>query len=326
MSYLATGLLLSSVGGRFCVRLFATPKGPLSGKTIVAKGRGALHRELDLLAGDHVIVSYDDSSFCEQDGEILPDPNASGIVIEKILERKSALIRPPVANLDFLFAALAVASPEPDLTTFDKLLAIAEYHEIEPVVLLTKCDLDGKRARELAALYRKAGFIVFCLGEGEDFDFAALREFIKLQLAGKLACLAGASGIGKSTLLNKLFPELHLETGDLSQKIARGKNTTRRVELYPISEDSDCGYLADTPGFTLLDFERFDFFSKDDLPYTFREFAPYLAKWSCRYTKCSHTKEEGCAIVDAVKRGEISKSRHASFCALYEVLKKKKEW
>ena len=312
MSYQATGLLLSSVGGRFCVRLFDTQEGPLSGKTIAAKGRGTLHRELDLLAGDRVVVSYDE--------------NGENVVIEKVLERKSALIRPPVANLDYLFAALAVASPEPDLCTFDKLLAIAEYHEIEPVVLLTKYDLDERRASELVALYRKAGFLVFCLGEGENFDFPALQNFVKDELAGKLASLAGASGIGKSTLLNKIFPDLHLETGEVSQKIARGKNTTRKVQLYPTSNDPNCGYLADTPGFTLIDFERFDFFAKDDLPYTFREFSPYLANWGCRYTKCSHTKEDGCAIRDAVARGEISASRHASFCALYEVLKKKKEW
>ena len=312
MKYQTEGLLLSSVGGRFCVRLFATPEGPLSGQTIAAKGRGALHRDFDLLAGDHVVVSYDE--------------NGENVVIESILPRKNALIRPPMANLDILFAALAVASPEPDLCTFDKLLAIAEFHEIEPVVLLTKCDLDEARAKELATLYRKAGFSVFLLGQGQDYDFAALQDYIKKELSGKLASLAGASGIGKSTLLNRIFPDLHLTTGELSQKIARGKNTTRRVELYPVSSEADCGYLADTPGFTLLDFERFDFFGKDDLPYTFREFSPYLTNWACRYTKCSHTKEEGCAIREAVEAGKIAKSRHASFCTLYEVLKKKKEW
>lgn len=312
MSYQAKGLLLSSVGGRFCVRVFATPEGDLAGKTVTAKSRGTLHRTLDLLVGDRVILSYDE--------------NGENIVIEEILPRKNALIRPPMANLDILFAALAVASPAPDLTTFDKLLAIAEHHKIEPVILLTKRDLDEENAQNLSALYRKAGFTVFCLGEACDDDFADLQAFLKEALPGKIAALSGASGIGKSTLLNRLFPELHLETGNLSRKIERGKNTTRRVELYPVSSNTDCGYLADTPGFTLLDFERFNFFTKDDLPYTFREFGPYLSNWSCRYTKCSHTKEEGCAICEAVARGEIAKSRHASFCALYEVLKKKKEW
>lgn len=310
MKYQGEGLLLSSVGGRFSVRLFPLPEGPLAGQTVSALGRKALHRKSDLLPGDRVRLSYDEGG-----GEI---------VIEEFLARKNALIRPPMANLDLLFAALAVASPEPDLCTFDKLLAIAQFHGIEPVVLVTKSDLDEQKATELAELYRKAGFSAFCLGEGKTFELEALKNYIKTELAGKIAALAGASGIGKSTLLNRLFPNLTLETGDLSRKIARGKNTTRKVELYPIDDTPDCGYLADTPGFTLLDFERFDFFSKDDLPHTFREFAPYLGL--CKYTKCSHTKEEGCAIRAAVENGEIAKSRHASFCALYEILKKKKEW
>ena len=310
MSYSGQGILLSGVGGRFCVRLFAVPCGPLSGQTITAAGRKTLHRKSDLLPGDRVRLLY------EEDG--------SGIVIEEILPRKNSLIRPPMANLDLLFAALAVASPEPDLFTFDKLLAIAEFHEIEPVVLVTKSDLNPNKATQLAELYRKAGFTAFCLGEDGEYDFTALQAYIEATLPGKIAALAGASGIGKSTLHNRLFPDLQLETDDLSRKIERGKNTTRRVELYPTSESADCGYLADTPGFTLLDFERFDFFSKEDLPYTFREFAPYLG--GCKYTKCSHTKEVGCAILEAVRHGEISKSRHDSFCALYEILKKKKEW
>jgi ribosome biogenesis GTPase len=130
--------------------------------------------------------------------------------------------------------------------------------------------------------------------------------------------------VGKSTLLNRLFPELELQTGEISRRIERGKNTTRVTELYPLTDEDDCGFLADTPGFTMLDFERFDFFEKEDLPLTFREFSPYIGE--CRYTKCSHTKEEGCAILAAVKSGIIPKSRHQSFLSLYEVLKKKTKW
>ena len=142
--------------------------------------------------------------------------------------------------------------------------------------------------------------------------------------SGKISAFSGASGVGKSTLLNRIFPTLGLETGDLSHRIERGKNTTRSVELYPLSEETDGGYLADTPGFTMLDFERFDFFGKDDLFDTFREFRRFSG--NCRYTKCTHTKEEGCAVLEAVKVGEIPKSRHQSYTQLYEVLKSKNAW
>ena len=141
---------------------------------------------------------------------------------------------------------------------------------------------------------------------------------------GKLFVISGASGVGKSTMLNGLFPQLQLETGEISRRIERGKNTTRCVELYPLSEEADCGFLADTPGFTMLDFERFDFFEKEDLPLTFREFVPYIG--DCRYTKCTHVKEQGCAIVEAVRTGSIAASRHSSFVSLYEILKKKTKW
>jgi ribosome biogenesis GTPase len=158
------------------------------------------------------------------------------------------------------------------------------------------------------------------MAEGER----ELKQYIDTALDGKIAAFSGASGVGKSTMLNRLFPRLSLGTGELSHRIERGKNTTRCVELYPITEGADAAYLADTPGFTMLDFERFDFFDKEDLPQTFREFDAYIGE--CRYTKCSHTKEEGCAVLDAVKRGEICKCRHESFLEIYEVLKQKKKW
>jgi ribosome biogenesis GTPase len=140
------------------------------------------------------------------------------------------------------------------------------------------------------------------------------------KLPGKIAAFAGASGVGKSTLLNRLFPDLSLATGAVSEKTERGRHTTRKVELFPHAG----GFIADTPGFTMLDFEHFDFFTKEDLTYTFPEFEPYLGK--CRYTKCSHTKEDGCAILEAKKRGEISQSRHDSYLELYTTLKNKREW
>jgi ribosome biogenesis GTPase len=143
-------------------------------------------------------------------------------------------------------------------------------------------------------------------------------------MAGKTAAFAGASGIGKSTLLNRLFPHLELSTSDISRKIERGRHTTREAVLFEISDAADCGYIADTPGFSMLDFKRFDFFEKDDLVHTMREFESYIGE--CRYTKCSHTKEQGCAVIEAVKKGVIPKSRHESYVELYDILKTRKKW
>ena len=151
----------------------------------------------------------------------------------------------------------------------------------------------------------------------------ALREYVKTHCEGSISAFAGASGVGKSTLLNALFPALELQTGEVSRKIERGKHTTRTVELFRMP-GTESGYIADTPGFSMLDFARFNFFTKDDLPLTMREFAPHLG--NCRFTKCSHTKEQGCAILEAVKRGEIAQSRHDSFVAIYDVLKNKHDW
>ncbi len=323
MTYYGYGRVIKGVGGLFTVRMgVSDPSAPLDGKQLFARGRGVLRQRGSLLVGDSVRVSYEDSSFSVVGGEVIPSPNGSGIVIEEICERSSLLIRPPMANLNLLFVTLAAAAPEPILETVDKLIAIAEFNGIEPVIVVTKSDLDPGYAQALAACYKKAGFEVFCQGLGEDSE--ALGRYIEENLGGRIAAFSGASGVGKSTLLNRLFPSLRLETGEISRRIERGKNTTRCVELYPLSEDADCGFLADTPGFTMLDFERFDFFEKEDLPATFREFLPYIG--SCRYTKCSHTKEEGCAVLDAVRRGEIAPSRHKSFVSLYEVLKKKTKW
>lgn len=327
MTYEGIGRVIKGVGGLFTVRMERegenTPA-PLDGKNLFARGRGVLRQKGSLLVGDRVRVAYDDSSFTQKEGEILPSPDGTGIVIEEILPRSCALIRPPMANLNILFVTLAAAAPDPVFETVDKLICIAEFNQIEPVLVVTKCDLNPDYARRIEACYKRAGFEVFLEGKETNGAESGLREYIQTKLHGKIAAFSGASGVGKSTMLNKLFPELSLETGEISRRIERGKNTTRCVELYPLSEDSACGFLADTPGFTMLDFERFDFFEKEDLPGTFREFLPHIG--NCKYTKCSHTKEEGCAVLEAVRRGEISRSRHRSFTALYEVLKKKTKW
>ncbi|MBO5295278.1 MAG: ribosome small subunit-dependent GTPase A [Clostridia bacterium] len=333
MTYTGYGRVTKGVGGLFTVRLFdchsrlhkeESEPMPLDGHTVFARGRGVLHKKGALLVGDLVEVSYDRTSFVQDGTTVLPSSDGSGISIDRVLERTCALIRPPMANLDILFVTLAAASPDPILETVDKLISIAEFNHVEPVIVITKSDLAPRYAKELETLYRNAGFQAFCAGFETEDEKAALKDYIDKIPNGKIAAFSGASGVGKSTMLNTLFPNLHLETGEISHRIERGKNTTRCVELYPLSDQPDCSFLADTPGFTMLDFERFDFFEKDDLPLTFREFVPLIG--SCKYTKCSHTKEQGCAIVDAVKSGNIAPSRHQSFVTLYEILKKKTKW
>ncbi len=324
--YQGCGRVIKSNGGLFTVRLFLDASReamPLNGLTVTGRGRGSLHRKGSLLVGDVVNVTYDNTAYSvDENGSIKCAEDGTGVAIDEILPRKNALIRPPMANLDLLFVTLSATTPDPVLETVDKLISIAEHNCIEPVIVITKSELAPDYAAELADIYRRAGFEVFCVGHGLPID--ALEERIAKIRGGTVAAFSGASGVGKSTLLNRLFPQLELQTGEISRRIERGKNTTRVTELYPLSNEDDCGYLADTPGFTMLDFERFDFFEKEDLPLTFREFAPYIGE--CRYTKCSHTKEEGCAILAAVKDGVIPASRHQSFLSLYEVLKKKTKW
>lgn len=318
------GRITESNGGLFTVRLFETDAhAPLDGMVVTGRGRGKTRRDTGLLVGDIVRVSYDATAYSVTDGGIAPAMDGRGLSIDAIEERKNSLIRPPMSNLDTLFVTVSVASPAPLLETVDKLISIAEFNEISPVIVLTKCDLDPREAERLAEIYRRAGFPVFCTGLGMEKETEALAAFLGAH-GGTVSAFSGASGVGKSTLLNRLFPNLKLETGEISLRIERGKNTTRRVTLFPLSEGEDTAYLADTPGFTMLDFERFDFFDKEALPTTFREFLPYIGE--CKYTKCSHTKEEGCAILAAVRAGSIPRSRHESFLSLYDVLKKKTKW
>ncbi len=306
------GKIIGGVGGLYSVRLLDGNILPI-GETVKCKARGAFrHEKLTPLAGDNVtLLCQDEKGSC-------------GFVIDSIDDRKNALIRPAMANLDYLFITMASAAPVPTITTIDKLIAIAEFNNIEPVIVITKNELDPSYAKELLDIYSKCEFTCFSVSALEDSGISEVKDFIASNLNGKIAAFAGASGIGKSTLLNRLFPNLSLSTSEISQKIQRGRHTTRAVELFCLGDGSDCGYIADTPGFSMLDFERFDFFEKDDLPSTFREFDRYIGE--CRYTKCTHTKEDGCAIIRAVKEGNIPKTRHDSYIELFNTLKLKKKW
>lgn len=248
-----------------------------------------------------------------------------GFVIEKLEERKNALIRPSVSNIDYLMIAFAVRSPAPDALYIDKLTSVAVYNKIAPVIAITKADLDGEAAEKYREIYEKAEIPVFLTSSEKNEGVDALRDFIASHSDATFA-FAGASGVGKSSLLNAIFPELLLKTGAISEKIERGKHTTRAVSLFQMCDfiDGASGFIADTPGFSMLDFVAFNFFSIDDLPHTFPEFEKYLGK--CRWRDCTHTKEDGCAVAEATQRGEIALSRRESFLKMYEELSKKNAW
>lgn len=304
MSEFVKGIIIKGLGGLYDIKTD-------EGNIVSCKAKGAFrHEGVTPYAGDRVVLKASDK----------------GAVIEEITDRKNYLIRPPVANLDILFTVIAAAKPSPMLPITDKLISIAEFNKIEPVIIVSKCDLDADMAESIADIYRKSGFTVFV--SGLESNKEELIGFVKQCANGKISAFAGASGVGKSTVMNAIFPKLSLETGDVSKKTERGKHTTRHVELFELSELTDdssmTGYIADTPGFSLIDFTRFDFYKKDDLVYTFREFEEYLG--TCKYTKCSHTSEDGCKIIEAVKNGAITQERHQSYVEIYNTLKNKKEW
>lgn len=320
MQYEENGRLVRGVGGLYEIRLDRGST-PLSGKVVTSRAKGNFrHAGLTPLVGDRVRVLYDDTAVAHYTAGEGAVGDGGGVVIREILPRTNALIRPPMANLGVLFITFAAAKPDPVTETVDKLIAIAEHNGIEPVPVICKCDVAPARAAELREIYQNAGFTVFGVSSVAGEGVWALRDWIGANLGTRIAAFSGASGVGKSTLMNALYPDLDLQTGEISQRISRGKHTTRRVELYPVGK----GYIADTPGFSMLDFVRFDFFPKEELPFVMREFEPYIG--ACRYTKCTHTKEEGCAILQAVREGKISPSRHAGFVAMYEELKDKKDW
>lgn len=310
----AEGIILKGVGGLYTV-LVDIDSAVLSGEQIKCRARGSFrHSGISLLAGDRVEIGFEGDTSSDK----------TSFVIEKIAERKNSLIRPPLANLDYLFVTMAAAAPTPVLYTADKLLSICEYNKIEPVVVITKCELNREYADEIKKIYEKAGFRVFvtssAMGEGID----TLKEYIDALPSGSISAFSGASGVGKSTLMNSLFPFLSLSTADISRKNERGRHTTRQTEIFKISDSEASAFIADTPGFTMLDFEQFDFFGIEDLLSTMRDLERYIGL--CKYKKCTHTKEEGCAVIEAVKRGDISPSRHESYLALYDILKAKKKW
>lgn len=309
-----TGMITKGVGGLYTVRCD-------DGCEVTCLARGVFRYEnMTPLVGDRVEVLSNTAA-----GEDEQKKNSPGYVIEKILERNNSLIRPALANLTHLFVVVPCARPKPDIVTVDKLVSIADSKDIEPVIIVNKADIEPDEALRIKEIYTKAGFSCFILsartGEGCD----ALLEYLEKSsnASPTVSAFAGASAAGKSTLMTKLFPDLKLKTGEVSRKTQRGRHTTRHVELFSVLENGRC-FVADTPGFSLLDFARYNFYELSELPWSFREFRESLGK--CRYTKCTHTKEEGCEILRRVNDGEISRQRHESYVALYEEIKKVPEW
>ncbi len=265
------------------------------------KARGAFrNKKITPLVGDDVQISV--------------NKNADNR-IEDILQRKNSLVRPPLANIDQLFILSSIVDPLINTYNIDKMTALAEYKGIEPVIVFTKTDLCAEYGCYVE-VYEKAGFhVITCnnlSGEGSDRVLKLLKD--------KTSAFTGNTGVGKSSLLNALAPGLALRTGETSKKLGRGRHTTRHCELFKVGG----GYVADTPGFSSLEFEKGEIILKDELFDCFREFKPYFG--SCKFTSCSHINEKGCAVCAAVEKGEISKSRHNSYIRMYNDIKKIKEW
>ena len=272
------------------------------GQTVTAcRGRGKLrHQKVTPLVGDRV--------------EFTPLGDGSGS-LDRILPRKNQFYRPAVANIDQLVIIASQAIPVTDPFLIDRVVAIAQSRDCPCVICVNKCDLEP--GDDLAAIYTAAGFPTLKVsaqtGEGMD----QLRSLI----AGKVSAFTGNSGVGKSSILNALDDQVDLATGDVSEKLGRGRHTTRHVEMFPLGGET---WVIDTPGFSSFDTQEMDLELKEHLPETFPEFAPYVDQ--CRFTGCTHTKEKGCAVIEAVKNGEIAKSRHESYVEMYEQAKQLKEW
>ena len=242
--------------------------------------------------------------------EMTPGTGEEDGWVNSILPRRNELVRPPVANIDVIVIVISCAAPEPDLLLADRMILTARQRGIEAMLAVSKCDLNADRAREIARQYRGAEVNAICVSSrtGENID--ALRAALR----GRIHALAGQSGAGKSSLINALY-RLELETGDLSAKIERGKNTTRRCELIPLASG---GMVLDTPGFSLLDSDLID---PVELQNYYPEFVPY--EGGCYFQPCCHATEPKCAVLDAVRAGDVDVQRHERYVLLLNEAKQR---
>lgn len=285
------GYIVKGIGGFYYVK---TPDG-----IVECKPRGIFRKQkITPVAGDEVTLETENGAS----------------VIAQIAPRKNVFVRPPVANLDVLFLVASTTQPTPSTLVLDKLSAIAVDKGVQPVIVCTKGDLA--EAEFLRSAYEKSTlpFIRIDYGSGAGLDE------VKQWISGRLCAFCGNSGVGKSTLLNALLPDAARETSAISQKLGRGRHTTREVTIF----EAFGGRIADTPGFASLEAQKLCRIPKEDIQHTFPEFEPYFGQ--CRFTGCSHRAETDCAVRQAVEEGKISKTRYASYLAMYEEASARKEW
>ena len=286
------GRIIRSLSGFYDVQL---PEG-----VVTCRGRGILRKEqITPLTGDLVEITLE---------------GGKGMV-ETVLPRSNSFIRPAVANVDALVLFAANVNPVTEPFLIDRVAAIAGDQNVPCILCINKSDMDP--AEQLQEIYRKAGFPVICTSAKTGQGIEELRQTLK----GKLTAFTGNSGVGKSSILNCLCPELTLATGEVSEKLGRGRHTTRHVELYCLGSDT---YVMDTPGFSSFDTDQMDVILKENLQYSFPDFAPCLGR--CQFADCSHRSEPGCAVRAQVEAGQISASRYDSYLRLYEKSAQIKQW
>lgn len=287
------GIILKALSGFYYVH---------SGTEVYrCRARGKFrHDKLSPLVGDRV--------------RFTPLENMTG-ALDEILPRANQFTRPAVANIDQLVIIVSQAIPVTDPYLIDRIIAIAAGRKCECVVCVNKCDLDA--GDDLYRIYTAAGFPTVRVSAQTGEGMEQLRTLI----SGKVSAFTGNSGVGKSSILNALHPGFSLETGDVSEKLGRGRHTTRHVELFALDEHT---LIADTPGFSSFDADKMDICRKEELQHCFPDFAPYLDK--CMFQDCAHVKEKGCAVLEALDRGEIQPTRHASYVRLYEQAKAIPDW
>ena len=287
-----TGRILRSISGFYDVQV--------SDRVVSCRARGILRKEGNSpLTGDMVEITVE---------------RGKGMV-ERILPRKNSFVRPAVANVDALVVFAANVNPVTEPFLIDRVAAIAGDQEVPVYLCVNKCDLDP--AVDLVRIYENAGFTVICTSAETGDGVERLRQLLQ----GKLTAFTGNSGVGKSSILNRLGPELALPTGEVSEKLGRGRHTTRHVELYRLGDNT---YVADTPGFSSFDTDQMDVILKENLQYAFPDFGRYIGR--CRFDDCSHRKEPGCAVREAWETGEIEKTRYDSYLKLYEKASQIKLW